>query len=178
MHPSIEQAMTFARKAHLHSSQVGYFDQHVIHVYEKVCDYTADLDTQVAAILHDVVEDTDMTLADIKAIFGSRVASLVDNVTAFSFDEKTGDKLNRKMRNLMTYHKIRSDPASLMIKICDRWHNATRSLEGNSKQGEMYAKEYYTFKCALWTPGIHDELWTELDSLHVALQQQKSWNKG
>ena len=73
----------------------------------------------VAAILHDVVEDTDYSVDDIKNMFGDKVAYLVDGLTKLSgtFDSKQAANF-RKM--LMT---LSDDVRVILIKLADRLHN-------------------------------------------------------
>ena len=78
--------------------------------------------TLAAALLHDTVEDTPYTLADLKADFGPEVAMLVDGVTKLdkvSFGEAAQSETVRKMVVAMA-----KDIRVLMIKLADRLHNA------------------------------------------------------
>ncbi len=78
--------------------------------------------TLAAALLHDTVEDTSYTLADLKAEFGPEVAMLVDGVTKLdkvSFGEAAQSETVRKMVVAMA-----KDIRVLMIKLADRLHNA------------------------------------------------------
>ncbi|MGH8961183.1 MAG: RelA/SpoT family protein [Jatrophihabitantaceae bacterium] len=80
-----------------------------------------DTTTLVAALLHDTVEDTGMTLADITANFGAEVAHLVDGVTKLDrvkFGEAAEAETIRKMVVAMA-----RDPRVLVIKLADRLHN-------------------------------------------------------
>jgi Guanosine polyphosphate pyrophosphohydrolases/synthetases len=163
----IAHAMEFARTAH-DAQMVGYFDDHVMKVYDKVRTYTSCVDIGTAALLHDVVEDTEVGRAEIEQFYGREVEEIVWCLT----DE---EGINRKERKMKTYWKIRSSGASVLIKLCDRWENVTRSIRTKSKHGDMYAKEYYTFKCALWSPNVCIQLWNELDALHAQLKEKNIW---
>ena len=80
-----------------------------------------DTTTLVAALLHDTVEDTGLTLADIEAEFGAEVAHLVDGVTKLDkvkFGEAAEAETIRKMVVAMA-----RDPRVLVIKLADRLHN-------------------------------------------------------
>ncbi|HLY33730.1 MAG TPA: HD domain-containing protein, partial [Jatrophihabitantaceae bacterium] len=80
-----------------------------------------DTTTLVAALLHDTVEDTGLTLDDINAGFGSEVAHLVDGVTKLDkvkFGEAAEGETIRKMIVAMA-----RDPRVLVIKLADRLHN-------------------------------------------------------
>jgi GTP pyrophosphokinase len=80
-----------------------------------------DTTTLVAALLHDTVEDTGLTLADLEAEFGAEVAHLVDGVTKLDkvrFGEAAEAETIRKMVVAMA-----RDPRVLVIKLADRLHN-------------------------------------------------------
>lgn len=73
----------------------------------------------VAAILHDVVEDTDYTLTDIENMFGKKVAKIVDGLTKLSGDFDSRQALTLK-KMLMT---LSDDVRVILIKLADRLHN-------------------------------------------------------
>ncbi|MDB9883366.1 RelA/SpoT family protein, partial [Bacteroidia bacterium] len=88
----------------------------------------------VCALLHDVVEDTDITLEDIKTSFGEKVANIIDGLTKISgvFDTNSPQAENfRKM--LLT---MANDVRVILIKLCDRLHNM-RTLEHMSDRGQL-----------------------------------------
>ncbi|MDO5769386.1 MAG: HD domain-containing protein [Psychrobacter sp.] len=95
---------------------------HPIAVAEILAGFRLDRDTIIAAILHDTVEDTAVTYADIVEHYGSTVARLVDGVTKLKSSKH--DKLQNKAA---TFHKILTatldDPRVLIIKLADRLHN-------------------------------------------------------
>ncbi|MDO4889381.1 MAG: RelA/SpoT family protein [Candidatus Saccharibacteria bacterium] len=126
----IEKAIEMATKAHegqMRKSGDPYIS-HPIAVMKIVEDWGMDEDTIIAAVLHDTVEDTDITLEDIKKEFGEQVAFLVDGVTKLS-NARSG------MRDIDTYlpetkdNLLRllvamgSDIRVLIIKLADRLHN-------------------------------------------------------
>lgn len=113
---------------------------------------------QVAAWLHDVLEDTEVTRKQLEEQFGKLVADLVWAVT----DEKGK---NRAERAKKTWPKIRcAGRDAVALKLCDRIANVEASI-GTSYM-KMYEKEYEAFKRALYEPyeGL-DEMWNRLDNL-------------
>ncbi len=78
----------------------------------------------IAAILHDVVEDTDFTVEDIRALFGENVSRIVDGLTKLSGEMDTRQALTLK-KMLMT---LSDDVRTILIKLADRLHNM-RTLE-------------------------------------------------
>jgi (p)ppGpp synthase/HD superfamily hydrolase len=106
----------------------------------------------VAAWLHDVVEDTDVSRDEVCAAFGEEVAALVWAVT--------GVGANRKERNASAYEKIRQLPAAATLKLADRIANVEASQTQPDKLA-MYRKEWSAFSAAL--AGLGDErMWRRL----------------
>ena len=133
----IEQALTFAAEAHsLQKRRSG--EPYIIHpiaVAETVTEWGLDYETVMAALLHDVVEDTPVTIADIAAAFGTDVARLVDGVTKLAaieamagpaVDSARLEASNENLRKLLL--ATASDFRVILIKLADRLHNL-RTLE-------------------------------------------------
>lgn len=78
-----------------------------------------DRDVLVAAILHDVVEDTSATLDDVERSFGANVRDIVAEVT----DDKTTSKLERKRAQVA--NAPRKSHAAKVVKLADKLHNVT-----------------------------------------------------
>ena len=126
----IKDAIKLAEKAHEGQSRKtgDPYITHPLAVMKIVEDWGMDEDTIIAAVLHDTIEDTSVTLQDIKDQFGEQVAFLVDGVT------KLGD-VRSGMNDLDTYlpstknNLLRllvatgSDIRVLIIKLADRLHN-------------------------------------------------------
>ena len=95
---------------------------HPIAVAEILAGFRLDRDTIIAAILHDTVEDTDVSDDEIRARYGKVVARLVDGVTKLK-----SSKHNKQQNKAATFHKILiatlDDPRVLIIKLADRLHN-------------------------------------------------------
>ena len=74
----------------------------------------------------------------------------------------TGIGPNRKARKLAGYSRVRSDffNRGILLKLCDRLVNVSTAEE---KYLKMYYNEHYTFKAALWIPGVYDELWAAIE---------------
>ncbi len=122
---AVLHAYQVAEAAH-HGQKRRSGEPYIIHpvgVAEVLADLGMDTPTIVAALLHDVVEDTDMTIADLAREFGDEAAALVDGVTKLdriktsSREQQQAESL-RKMLIAMA-----SDYRVLLIKLADRLHN-------------------------------------------------------
>lgn len=126
----IDKAFNTANRAHegqLRCSGQPYVI-HPILVAKIVAELGMDKESVIAALLHDVVEDTDLTLEDVTVKFGKSVASLVDGVTKLgkvplSTREEVQAENVRKMLLAMS-----EDIRVIIIKLADRLHNM-RTLE-------------------------------------------------
>ena len=97
---------------------------HPTHVALILCDIGMDCETICAGLLHDVVEDTDVTLEDLKDTFGEDVASLVDGVTKLTQIKYTADKVEMQAENLRKmFMAMSKDLRVIIIKLADRLHN-------------------------------------------------------
>ncbi len=98
---------------------------HVIQVAEIVAGWKADRDTVIAALLHDVLEDTPVHKEEIAVKFGRKVALLVEGITKFSQADLSPDlSLDRKIETLRKlFDVMRLDMRSILIKLADRLHN-------------------------------------------------------
>ncbi len=123
----------------------------------------------ICALLHDVVEDTDITLEEIEAQFGSKVSNIINGLTKISgvFDTNSPQAENfRKM--LLT---MANDVRVILIKLCDRLHNM-RTLEHMSDKGQLKIASETTF---IYAPLAHRlglyAIKTELEDLSLKYTQ-------
>lgn len=103
------------------SSEEPYFT-HVRKVYEIVRKYCADSDVQCAALLHDVAEDTIMTIEEIKIIFGEKVAKIVTEVSTSKEDKKSLNWEERKKNTIASISKISKE--AQLVEAADKVANA------------------------------------------------------
>ncbi|NLY61294.1 MAG: bifunctional (p)ppGpp synthetase/guanosine-3',5'-bis(diphosphate) 3'-pyrophosphohydrolase [Clostridiales bacterium] len=149
----IKEAYTFAENAHksqLRSSGEPYII-HPLEVALILMDLGLDVDTIVAGLLHDVVEDTGVPVEELTVLFGAEVAGLVDGVTklgkiAYKTKEEQQAENLRKM-----FLAMAKDIRVIIIKLADRLHNL-RTLEyvDEEKQRE---KAYETLE--IYAPLAH-----------------------
>ena len=122
---AMTKAFEVARLAHSQQkrkSGEGYIN-HPLAVAKIVADIGLDETTVAAALLHDAVEDTEITIADVEREFGSEVAAIVDGVTKLEriqFDSKEAQQAATMRKMLVAMAK---DLRVLIIKLADRLHN-------------------------------------------------------
>ncbi|MCR5118136.1 MAG: bifunctional (p)ppGpp synthetase/guanosine-3',5'-bis(diphosphate) 3'-pyrophosphohydrolase [Lachnospiraceae bacterium] len=130
-HPSddislIQKAYETARNFHKDQKRKSG-EPYIIHpicVAIILADMEMDKETIVAGLLHDVVEDTVMTIDELKDEFGEDVAFLVDGVTKLSKIQYSADKLDMQAANLRKmFLAMAKDIRVIMIKLADRLHN-------------------------------------------------------
>ena len=127
----VNKAYEIARVAHTHqmrSSGEAYIN-HPIAVARIVADIGLDEISLAAALLHDAVEDTEITVDDVRREFGEEVATLVDGVTKLErlqFDSREAQQAATMRKMLVAMAR---DMRVLVIKLADRLHNM-RTLAG------------------------------------------------
>lgn len=162
----IRKAFLFANTAHM-GVRRNSGEPYILHplAVAKIVVSEIGLGTKsaLAAILHDVVEDTDYTLQDISNMFGEKVASLVDGLTKLTgtFDSKQAVNF-RKM--LLT---LSDDVRVILIKLADRLHNM-RTLDSmpHSKQLKISSETLYIFAPLAHRLGLY-AIKTELEDLSL-----------
>ncbi len=89
----------------------------------------------ICALLHDTVEDTDITLEDIQLEFGGEIAKIVDGLTKISsiVDTNTSQQAENFKKILLT---LTDDPRVILIKLADRLHNM-RTLDSMKKEKQL-----------------------------------------
>jgi guanosine-3',5'-bis(diphosphate) 3'-pyrophosphohydrolase len=162
----IRKAFMFANTAHM-GVRRNSGEPYIIHPLSvaKIVVSEIGLGTKsaLAAILHDVVEDTDYTLLDISNMFGEKVATLVDGLTKLSgsFDSKQAVNF-RKM--LLT---LSDDVRVILIKLADRLHNM-RTLDSmpHNKQLKISSETLYIFAPLAHRLGLY-AIKSELEDLSL-----------
>jgi guanosine-3',5'-bis(diphosphate) 3'-pyrophosphohydrolase len=126
----LNRAYVYAMRAHGHQKRASgdpYFS-HPLEVAAILTELKLDDATIVAALLHDVIEDTDATRAEIDSLFGAEIGTLVDGLTKI----KRLDLVSKKAEQAENFRKlliaISSDIRVLLVKLADRLHNM-RTME-------------------------------------------------
>ncbi len=128
----LNRAYVYAMKAHRHQKRASgdpYFS-HPLEVAAILTELKLDDATVATALLHDVIEDTDATRAEIDQLFGSEIGALVDGLTKI----RRLDLVSKKAEQAENFRKlliaISTDIRVLLVKLADRLHNM-RTLEHN-----------------------------------------------
>ncbi|MBO7288510.1 MAG: bifunctional (p)ppGpp synthetase/guanosine-3',5'-bis(diphosphate) 3'-pyrophosphohydrolase [Clostridia bacterium] len=165
----ILEAFELAKSAHesqKRNSGTPYIT-HPLAVAEIVADMKLDDDSICAALLHDVVEDTEYTSEDIKEKFGEQVALLVDGVTKLE-KIQFSSKEERDMENLRKmFLAMASDIRVIIIKFADRVHNMTTLISmSEEKQREKARETLSVFAPLAHRLGMYKIKW-ELEDLSL-----------
>ena len=118
----------------------------------------------VAALLHDVVEDTEYTVEDMERIFGPKIASMVDGLTKMSgvFNAETSEQAEYFRKVLLT---LSDDVRVILIKIADRLHNMrTLGAMPMNKQIKITGETIYLFAPLAYRLGLYS-IKSELEDL-------------
>ena len=136
-------AWDFAKEKHAGQIRkfigLPYFDAHVQKVNGIIKLYTTDEDLLCAALLHDTLEDCDVTYDEIYAMFGERVADIVQELTSIK-DVIEADYAGDKTDYLIDKMVNMSDDA-LLIKLCDRLLNISDAFTASEKFRTKYYNE-------------------------------------
>ena len=129
-----------------------------------------------AALLHDVVEDTDFTVEDISNIFGPKIAQIVDGLTKISggiFGGQASAQAENIKKLLLT---MSDDIRVILIKICDRLHNM-RTLESQpaNKQYKIAGETLYIYAPLANRLGLN-KIKTELENLSFKFEHPEEFN--
>lgn len=144
------------------------YSYHLTKVLDKVREFTSDPYTLQAAYGHDLFEDTsEGTEAGRKRFIFQHTPVLYDLIDRLT--DRPGK--NRKERHLHTYWRIRDEYRALLVKLCDRFVNHEETLSTkNVGLAQMYLREYWEFKFALFRDQQYEDLWAQLDAQTTRLK--------
>lgn len=130
----------------------------------------------IAALLHDVVEDTDYTVEDIDHLFGAKIASMVDGLTKLSgvFETDTSEQAENFKKMLLT---LSDDARVIIIKIADRLHNMrTLGSMPQHKQMKIASETIYLFAPLAHRLGLY-AIKSELENLSLKYRFPDEYNE-
>lgn len=165
----ITRAYELACEAHKNQKRISGtpYISHPLAVASIVADMQLDVDSICAALLHDVVEDTEYSRDDIKERFGEQVALLVDGVTKLD-KIQFSNKEERDMENLRKmFLAMATDIRVIIIKFADRMHNLTTLISmSEEKQREKARETLSVFAPLAHRLGMYKIKW-ELEDLSL-----------
>ena len=174
----ITKAFNFARQAHKgvrrHSGEP--YIMHPLAVARIVCAEIGLGSTSIcAALLHDVVEDTDYTVEDIRNLFGEKIAQIVEGLTKISggvFGMQASEQAENFKKLLLT---MSEDIRVILIKIADRLHNM-RTLEFMpvNKQYKIAGETLYIYAPIAYRLGL-SKIKTELENLSFRYEHPEEY---
>ena len=175
----ITKAFNFARQAHKGVRRLSGepYILHPIAVAQIACEEVGLGSTSIcAALLHDVVEDTDYTTEDIENIFGPKIAQIVDGLTKISggiFGEQASAQAENFKKLLLT---MSEDIRVILIKICDRLHNM-RTLQSQpaNKQYKIAGETLYIYAPLSNRLGLY-KIKSELENLSFQYEHPDEYN--
>ena len=175
----ITKAFNFARQAHKGVRRLSGepYIMHPIAVAQIACEEVGLGSTSIcAALLHDVVEDTDYTTEDLANIFGPKIAQIVDGLTKISggiFGEQASAQAENFKKLLLT---MSEDIRVILIKICDRLHNM-RTLDSQpaNKQYKIAGETLYIYAPLANRLGLN-KVKSELENLSFQYEHPEEYN--
>lgn len=176
----IIKAFNFARQAHKGVRRLSGepYIMHPIAVAQIASEEMGLGSTSIcAALLHDVVEDTDYTVEDIENIFGKKIAGIVDGLTKISggiFGDKASTQAENFKKLLLT---MSDDIRVILIKICDRLHNMrTLASQPANKQYKIAGETLYIYAPLANRLGLN-KIKTELEDLSFKFEHPEEYEK-
>ena len=174
----ITKAFNFARQAHkgVRRQSGEPYIMHPLAVARIVCEEIGLGSTSIcAALLHDVVEDTDYTVEDIRNLFGEKVARIVDGLTKIAggvFGVQASEQAENFKKLLLT---MSEDIRVILIKIADRLHNM-RTLEFMpvNKQYKIAGETLYIYAPIAYRLGL-SKIKTELENLSFRYEHPEEY---
>ena len=174
----ITKAFHFARQAHKGVRRLSGepYIMHPIAVAQIACEEVGLGSTSIcAALLHDVVEDTDYTTEDIENIFGPKIAQIVDGLTKISggiFGEQASAQAENFKKLLLT---MSEDIRVILIKICDRLHNMrTLGSQPANKQYKIAGETLYIYAPLANRLGLN-KIKSELENLSFQYEHPEEY---
>ena len=174
----ITKAFNFARQAHKGVRRLSGepYIMHPIAVAQIACEEMGLGSTSIcAALLHDVVEDTDYTVEDLQNIFGPKIAMIVDGLTKISggiFGDHASAQAENFKKLLLT---MSDDIRVILIKICDRLHNMrTLASQAPNKQYKIAGETLYIYAPLANRLGLN-KIKTELEDLSFRYEHPEAY---
>ncbi len=129
----------------------------------------------IAALLHDVVEDTPVTLEDLREKFGNKIATIVDGLTKLDADKNSESPQAENFRKVL--RTLLVDVRVVLIKIADRLHNMrTLGAMPPHKQQKIAAETKFVYIPLAHRLGIYN-IKSELEDLFLKITDREAYNE-
>jgi len=177
----IQHAFEVGKEAHKDQKRKSgepYF-MHPIAVAHILADLGADADTLIAALLHDTIEDTDLSLKDVQREFNGDVASLIDGVTKLEPEDLAAHPtLNDQIETLRKMFKlIENDVRVIIIKLADRLHNMQTIEHLSPERQRSMAQETMDIYVKIADRLSMQDMRDELESLCLSVLDKENFLK-
>ncbi|MEG6522270.1 RelA/SpoT family protein [Desulfotomaculum sp. 1211_IL3151] len=172
-------AYNFAENAHRGQKRISG-EEYIVHplaIAVILAELQLDVPTVAAGLLHDVVEDTGITLEDIENDFGPEIATMVDGVTKLG-KLQFQTKEERQAENLRKmFLAMAKDIRVILIKLADRLHNLrTLQFQSERKQKEVAKETLHFFAPMAHRLGIYRIKW-ELEDLSFRYLEPEQYQR-
>lgn len=175
----IKRAFTISMEAHKNMRRKSG-EPYIFHPLSvaEICVEEIGLGTTsiISALLHDVVEDTDIQLADLQGIFGVKIAKIIDGLTKIRgvFEYGTSAQAENFRKMLFT---LSEDVRVILIKLADRLHNM-RTLDSmpRNKQLRVSSETIYLYAPLAHRLGLN-AIKTELEDLYLRFTDRAVYNE-
>jgi len=176
----ITKAFNIAKEAHKGARRRSGepYIMHPLAVARIVCSEIGLGSTSIcAALLHDVVEDTDYTVEDIKMLFGDKIAEIVDGLTKIS-SGMFGDQVSQQAENFRKLLLTMSDDIRvILVKIADRLHNMrTLGAMAPAKRHKIAGETMYIYAPLAHRLGLF-AMKTELEELSFKYENPEDYEE-
>lgn len=144
-----QEAMNFAFKHHRNQLRKGSgvpYMTHLMSVSALVMEHGGGEDEGIAALLHDAIEDQNVTYDEIRIRFGDRVADIVQGCTK----EDLGDRSLKEAREDYFKHLRQAFPPVLLVSACDKLHNLRHTLQDLEAGHDIWKRFKGGLEGTLW----------------------------
>jgi GTP pyrophosphokinase len=176
----IRKAFKMANEAHKGMRRKSG-DPYIVHPLEVALIVSQEIGlgvtSTVCAILHDVVEDTDLSIEDIENAFGKKIASIIDGLTKISgvFDKESNSLQAENFRKMLL--TLSEDVRVIFIKLADRLHNMrTLGSLPRNKQIKIAGETIYLYAPLAHRLGLH-RVKSELEDLSLKYRYPEVYNE-
>lgn len=174
--PVFERAAVFAAAAHQGTTRKGGRIPYLSHPVEAaaiVSEMTDDEDVIAAAVLHDVVEDTDVTLEDLKVYFGERIAGLVANESENKRRNLPPEStwMLRK-QEMIDFLRTRADRNAKMLALADKLSNLRSIARDTVHYGDAFWERFHQKD-----KKMHAWMYRQVAEAVKELQEYEAWKE-